>query len=94
MALLKYVSTKFARTLLGILKTTQGNAPKTWIYVPLQDFSDKSDIDWSKSITEIDRQLYKKYKLNEKEIAFIESKVTSMDDEVVEEEEADPNDTN
>ena len=85
--LLKYVSTKFVRTLLGILKTTQGNAPKTWIYVPLQDFTENSDIDWTKSISDIDKQLYKKYGLDEKEIAFIESKVKSMDDEIVEDEE-------
>ena len=90
---LKYIKTKFARTMLGILKVTQNGKRDVWKFVPLQDFSDKSDIDWSKSITEIDRQLYKKYKLDDKEIAFIESKVTSMDDEVVE-EEADPNDTN
>ena len=90
---MKYIKTKFARTCLGILKITQDNPPEKWAYVPLEDFTDKSDIDWSKSIAEIDKQLYKKYKLDDKEIAFIESKVTSMDDEVVE-EEADPNDTN
>jgi hypothetical protein len=79
-ACLKYIKTKFARTMLGILKVTQHNGPDKWKYVPLQDFTDKSDIDWSKSISEIDKQLYKKYSLSEEEIKFIEEKVRSMED--------------
>lgn len=39
----------------------------------------KSDIDWSKSISEIDKQLYKKYNLTQEEIDFIESKVKPME---------------
>ena len=38
-----------------------------------------SDIDWSKSATEIDKQLYKKYGLDEREIKFIEEKVREME---------------
>ncbi len=78
-AILKYVKTKFARTMLGILKVTQNNAKPTWKYVPLQDFTDGSDIDWSKSIAEIDRQLYSKYGLSAEEIEFIEAKVKEME---------------
>lgn len=78
-ALLKYVKTKFARTMLGTLKITQDNKKSTWANVPMQDFSGKSDIDWSKSIHEIDLQLYKKYNLSNEEIQFIESKVQSME---------------
>lgn len=77
-ALLKYVKTKFARALLGILKITQHVTPEKWKYVPLQDFTENSDIDWSKSIHEIDLQLYKKYGLDEKEIEFIETHVKEM----------------
>lgn len=77
-AILKYVKSKFARTMLGILKVTQNNAKPTWKYVPLQDFTENSDIDWSKSITEIDQQLYKKYGLSHEEIDFIEEKVQEM----------------
>ena len=76
---LKYIKTKFARALLGILKTTQDITPQKWEYVPLQDFTPGSDIDWSKPIPEIDRQLYAKYDLDEKEIAFIESHVKAME---------------
>jgi hypothetical protein len=78
-ACLKYVKSKFARALLGVLKITQHNPAKTWKYVPLQDFTRTSDIDWSMSIPEIDQQLYSKYKLDPDEIAFIESHVKPME---------------
>lgn len=78
-SLLKYIKSKFCRVLLGILKVTQGNKSETWEYVPLEDFTAKSDIDWTKSIPEIDQQLYKKYGLDQNEINFIESKVKAMD---------------
>ena len=77
-AALKYINGKFCRVLLGILKVTQDNSPDKWKYVPLQNFTPASDIDWSKSISEIDQQLYKKYGLDEKEIQFIESHVKEM----------------
>ena len=77
-ACLKYVKSKFARAMLGLLKITQDNPPEKWKYVPLQDFTSTSDIDWSKSVHEIDLQLYRKYGLDEKEIAFIESHVKEM----------------
>jgi hypothetical protein len=76
---LKYVKTKFARTLLGILKVTQHNPAGAWRYVPSQDFTAGSDIDWSKSIQEIDAQLYRKYGLSGAEVAFIEAKVKPME---------------
>lgn len=78
MRALKYVKSKFARAMLHILKTTQDNSIETWKYVPIQDFSESSDIDWSRSVHEIDSQLYKKYGLSEKEIDFIESHVKEM----------------
>lgn len=78
--MLKYIKSKFARCMLGVLKVTQGNKTKhVWSKVPLQDFTNKSDIDWSKSIPEIDQQLYKKYNLSDKEINFIEEKVKAME---------------
>jgi len=76
---LKYVKSKFARAMLGVLKITQDNPKDKWSYVPLQDFTANSDIDWTKSIPEIDQQLYKKYGLSEEEIDFIETHVKEMD---------------
>lgn len=78
-AALKYIKSKFARAMLGTLKVTQDNKKRAWVNVPLQDFNQYSDIDWSKSIHEIDQQLYKKYDLDEQEIEFIETKVKEMD---------------
>lgn len=75
----KYVKTKFARTLLGVLKVTQDNPKKTWANVPLQDFTVSSDIDWSRSIAEIDQQLYAKYGLSAAEINFIETTIKPME---------------
>lgn len=76
---IKYVKSKLARLMLGILKVTQAITPGKWKYVPLQDFTSTSDIDWSKSIPEIDQQLYKKYDLTPDEIKFIETHVKEME---------------
>jgi len=76
---LKYIKTKLARTMLGVLKVTQNNTRATWAKVPLQDFTPQSDIDWTQPIPDIDRQLYAKYGLDEQEIAFIEEKVKAME---------------
>ena len=75
----KYIKTKFARILLGALKITQHNPVSTWKLIPIQDFTPNSDIDWTKPISEIDQQLYKKYGLSDEEIKFIETKVQAMD---------------
>lgn len=78
-ACLKYVKTKFARTLLGVLKITQDNPAKVWEHVPAQDFSSNSDIDWTKSVPELDRQLYAKYDLTSEDIDFIETHIKAME---------------
>ena len=52
---------------------------EVFCYVPLQDFTAQSDIDWSKSVAEIDQQLYKKYNLTPDEIDFIESMIKPME---------------
>lgn len=78
-ALYKYLNGRFSRILLGILKVTQDNTSDKWAYVPLQDFSDHSDIDWTLTIPEVDKQLYEKYGLTAEEIDFIESKIAPME---------------
>lgn len=75
----KYLKTQFARVLLGSLKATQDLTPSKWTNVPMQDFSNSSDIDWSKSISEIDVKLYEKYELTPDEIEFIESMIKPME---------------
>ena len=76
----KYINTKFARCMLSIKKVTQHNSAKAWECVPLQDFTEKSDIDWSKSLPNIDWQLYRKYSLTLGEIKFIEEHIEYRDD--------------
>lgn len=74
----KYMKTKFLRYLAGVLKTSQNLYQGIYQFVPIQDFTKKSDVDWSKSIAEIDKQLYSKYNLTQGEIDYIESKIKSM----------------
>ena len=75
---LKYTKARFSRTLVSVLKTTQDITPEKWKYVPLQDFTENSDINWNTSIANIDKQLYKKYGLSQEEIDFIETHVKEM----------------
>ena len=75
----KYIKTKFMRALLATLKRTGSITKDKWANVPIQDFSTESDIDWSKTIPEINQQLYKKYGLSHEEIDFIESNVKEME---------------
>ena len=74
----KYIKSKFLRYLVSILKTSQNVTQIVYKFVPLQDFTTESDIDWSKSIVEIDQQLYVKYALSPAEIGFIESMIKPM----------------
>ena len=75
---LKYIKSKFTRAMLSVLKVTQHITPDKFKYVPLQDFTSKSDINWNTSIANIDKQLYKKYGLTAEEIQFIETNVKEM----------------
>lgn len=64
-----YMKTKFVRFLLSTILLTQNIAKDKFKLIPIQDFT--------KSWT--DEELYKKYKLDENEIAFIESMIKPMD---------------
>lgn len=76
--LLKYIRTKFARAMLGINKATQHNPKSVWKSIPMQDFTRNSDVEWSETISYIDKQLFAKYSLDETEISFIKSNVEEM----------------
>ncbi len=69
----KYIKSNFFRILLFFGRGTMQVSQDVFRFVPLQNFTDESYIDWSKSISEIDTQLYAKYKLSDEEISFIES---------------------
>lgn len=53
----KYTETKFFRFLVGTRKL-KNMTQDTYSFVPLQDFTETSDIDWNKAISVIDQQLY------------------------------------
>ena len=76
--LYKYIITKFSRFLLLQGLTSMNITKDRFLFVPMQDFTENSDIDWSKSIAEIDAQLYAKYGLDDEEIKFIESMIKPM----------------
>ena len=74
----KYFSSKFLRFLVGILKVSQNLYQNVYEFVPIQNFTNDSDIDWEMSIEEIDQQLYKKYNFSSSEIAYIENIIKPM----------------
>ncbi|WP_096156215.1 Eco57I restriction-modification methylase domain-containing protein [Bacillus sp. FJAT-45066] len=77
-ALAKYMESRFVRFLHGLAKNSQHGTRSTYRFVPIQDFSIHSDIDWSAPIQEIDSQLYKKYGLSIEEIDHIKSRIKEM----------------
>lgn len=64
-----YISTRFFRFLVMLMKPTQHALRKVYSLVPIQDFSQP----WT------DEKLYKKYGLSKDEIAFIESMIRPME---------------
>lgn len=67
---LKYLQTKFAKIINAM-------TPYKFLYY-LPDFNYiYNDIDWSKSIAEIDKQLYQKYNFSKEEIDYIEQSIKS-----------------
>lgn len=66
---LKYTQTNF---FCALLLQEPNRSSSFGFVIPDQDFSDNSDIDWSRTTSEIDAQLFSKYNLNQNEIAFLE----------------------
>lgn len=73
-----YMKTKFFHYMLGQLKNTQQMAPNLFALVPMQNFTDNSDINWSQNLINVDEQLFKKYNLNQEEITLIREKLTNI----------------
>lgn len=76
--LCKYLNSKFARFLHRQAKASQDASSKTYRFIPLENFTNKSDIDWSKSIDEIDEQLFDKYGLSNEEKEHIKTSIKDM----------------
>ena len=75
---IKYLRTKFARYLHSLAKASQDATAKTFRFVPLQNFTSSSDIDWTKSIEEIDEELFNKYNLSNEEKEHIKNTIKDM----------------
>lgn len=75
----KYLKTKFVRYLHSLSKGSQDATAKTYRFVPIQDFTEKSDIDWNEPIAKIDNQLFEKYNLALEEQEHINSKIKLME---------------
>ena len=73
-----YLSTKFVRFLLLQSLSSIHITKSSFRFVPIQDFTGNSDIEWNKTVSEIDQQLYAKYHLTDEEIAFIEKMIKPM----------------
>lgn len=73
--IIKYIKTQFFRYLVSIKKKTQNGPKMVYQFVPMQNFSNKSDINWKESIECINNQLFRKYKLNEDEIKYINDNI-------------------
>ena len=71
----KYIRTKFFRYLVSIKKKTQNGPKMVYQFVPLQDFTNDSDINWNLGVESIDKQLFEKYLLTEDEINYINKKI-------------------
>lgn len=76
---IKYLKSRFLRVVVSSVKITQDALSRVYKFVPIQDFSETSDIDWSKDVDNIDHQLYSKYNLSDEDVAFIERMINPME---------------
>ena len=76
--LVKNLKTRFARFLVSLAKSRKHGTSKTFRYVLLQDFTSYSDIDWTRPLPKIARQLYDKYALTAPARGFIKSMIKPM----------------
>ena len=66
---ISYITTRFFRFLVLLIKNTQNGMKKVYSFVPIQDFTKP----WT------DEMLYEKYGITDEEIAFINSMIRPMD---------------
>ncbi len=71
----KFFDTNFFKILLFFGRGTMQVSRDVFRFIPLLDFSDKSEMNWNKSMEEIDAHLYAKYNFSDEELAFIESMI-------------------
>ena len=77
-SLQKYIKTKFLRYMVSLVKSSQNTTQIVYRFVPMQDFTENSDINWYKSINNIDEQLFDKYNLSAEEREHIKKSIKDM----------------
>lgn len=77
-SLQKYIKTKFLRYMVSLVKSSQNTTQIVYKFVPMQDFTNHSDIDWYKSVADIDEQLFDKYHLSVEEREHIKNSIKDM----------------
>ena len=77
-ALHAYLSTSFARYLLLQALSSIHITRDRFVFVPMQDFSANSDLDWTLPVEKLDQQLFAKYGLTPEECEEITSTISPM----------------
>jgi hypothetical protein len=72
--IIKYLQTDFCRILVSFINSTHNGGKKAYKLIPMQNFTNESDIDWNNTVENIDIQLFKKYKLTDNEVEYIREK--------------------
>ena len=76
---IKYYKTRTFRVIVFAAKIAQSAPRKVYRFVPMLDFASNSTVSWTKSIDDIDKQLYKLFGFDEDEIEFITSHIKPME---------------
>lgn len=74
----KYIKTQFFRFMVSILKSSQNVTQIVYGFVPMQNFTGESDIDWNQDVDSINKQLFDKYGLTDDERSYITNKIKPM----------------
>lgn len=74
----KYIGTKFFRFLHKQAKASQDASRQTYHFIPVQNVSMDSDINWECSPEELDEQLFEKYSLTSEEKTHIKTSIKDM----------------
>lgn len=74
-----YLKTRFVRYMISILKVSQNLYQNVYQFVPLQDFTNKSDLNYKESIDNLDEQLFDKYNISSLEIEHINEHVSKVE---------------
>ncbi|MDT2874176.1 Eco57I restriction-modification methylase domain-containing protein [Lactococcus lactis] len=74
----KYLHTKFVRFLISLAKANQNGTRSTYLFVPMQDFSLNSDLNFDTSANNLDAQLFTKYHFSNEEIDHVNNHIKDM----------------